>query len=232
MSLRARPEACLLDAYDTIVRCDFSRLRSELPALAGVDADAWNAEYGRMEYALNTGQLSKAEGYARALLACGAEPRADLVRQIVDRDRELILATARLFEDVIPFLDELRSRGVAIAIVSNCSEHTRAVLLELGVTARADVVVLSCEVGVAKPSAGIFEHALDRLGVDPGAALFVDDQPGFCAGAAALGIGAVQIVRGELDGSELDGSELDGRVPAAGTTVVRSLPEVGALLWG
>ena len=51
------------------------------------------------------------------------------------------------------------------------------------------------------------------------AAVFVDDQPRFCAGSAAMGITAVQIVRGELDGT----------VPAAGTTVVRSLPEVEAM---
>jgi FMN phosphatase YigB (HAD superfamily) len=48
----------------------------------------------------------------------------------------------------------------------------------------------------------------------------VDDQPGYCAGAVALGIAAVQIVRGEID----------GLVPAAETTVVRSLPEVEAIL--
>jgi FMN phosphatase YigB (HAD superfamily) len=59
-----------------------------------------------------------------------------------------------------------------------------------------------------------------RLGVTADAALFVDDQAGFCAGSVAVGISAVQIVRGELDGN----------VPAAGTTVVRSLPEVEAML--
>ena len=52
-----------------------------------------------------------------------------------------------------------------------------------------------------------------------GRALFVDDQPPFCAGAAALGITAVQIARGELD----------GKVPAEGTTVIRSLSDVAAM---
>jgi hypothetical protein len=50
-------------------------------------------------------------------------------------------------------------------------------------------------------------------------ALFVDDQTGFCAGSVAVGVRAVQIVRGELG----------GKVPAAGTAVVRSLPEVEAM---
>jgi putative hydrolase of the HAD superfamily len=222
MVCMARPEACFLDAYDTILQCDFSGHRHELPRLAGVTPDAWGAEYRRVERALNAGQLTQAAGYEQALRACGVEPRPGLVRELVRRDRELLMASADLYDDVIPFLDELRSRGIGIAIVSNCTEYTRGLLTELGVTARVDALVLSCEVGAAKPSARIFEHALDRLRVAPGAALFVDDQPAFCAGAAAVGIGAVQIVRGELD----------GKVPAPGTTVVRSLPEVGALLWG
>ena len=137
----------------------------------------------------------------------------------MDRDRELLLATARLYDDAIPFLESLRSHGVKIAIVSNCTEHTRRLLTELGVDALADVLVLSCEVGAAKPEAEIFRCALDQLGVAAEAAVFVDDQPDYCAGAVILGIRAAQIIRGELD----------GKVAAAGTTVVRSLPEVEAM---
>jgi putative hydrolase of the HAD superfamily len=149
----------------------------------------------------------------------GVEPRPDLVRALVDRDRELLLAAARLYDDAIPFLESLRSHGVKIAIVSNCTEHTRRLLTEIEVAALADVLVLSCEVGAAKPEPEIFRYALDQLGVAADAAVFVDDQPSYCAGAVALGIRTAQIIRGEQD----------GKVPAAGTTVVRSLPEVEAM---
>ncbi len=54
------------------------------------------------------------------------------------------------------------------------------------------------------------------------AAVFVDDQPGYCAGSVAVGIAAVQIVRGELD----------GKVPAVGTRVIRSLPEIEVMFPG
>jgi putative hydrolase of the HAD superfamily len=213
-------EACLVDVYETLLNCDFAAHGSELPALAGVTEDAWGHEYSQVGPALTNGRLSKAEGFERILTACGMEPRPDLVRRLVDKDRELLLASARLYDDAIPFLQALGSRGVKIAIVSNCSEHTRDLLDKLGVTELADTLVLSCEVGAAKPSAEIFDCALDRLGVTARSALFVDDQPSFCAAAAALGITAVQIVR----------DELDGKVPEEGTAVVRSFPEVEAML--
>ena len=49
--------------------------------------------------------------------------------------------------------------------------------------------------------------------------MFVDDQARYYAGAVAVGIVTAQIARGAPD----------GKAPAAGTTVVRSLPEVQAM---
>ena len=140
------------------------------------------------------------------------------------QDQELLLANARLFDDTIPFLRRLRDRGIKIAIVSNCTENTRPLLVKHGVDVLADTLVLSCEVRSAKPAAGIFRCALDRLGVAAEAAVFVDDQAGYCAGSVAAGIRAVQIVR-----ADLNGQGVDGQVPMPGTAVVRSLPEVEAL---
>jgi putative hydrolase of the HAD superfamily len=237
-----RLEACLVDAYDTIVTCDFSILRNELSALAGISPDTWQVEYARIGALVSDGRLSKAEAFAQILRAAGREARPGLVAELVRQDQDLLLANAHLFDDAIPFLRGLRERGIKVAIVSNCTENTRPLLVKHGVDALADTLVLSCEVRSAKPAAEIFRCALDRLGVAAEAAVFVDDQAGYCAGSVAAGIRAVQIVRPDLDGQDLDGQDLDGQsldgqgldgqVPAPGTTVVRSLPELEALFVG
>lgn len=214
-----RLEACLVDAYDTIVTCDFMPLRQGVPALAGIPVAAWEQEYALLSPPLNDGRMSKAEAFRQIMASCGVQADDDLVAEMVRQDQELLLANARLYGDVIPFLTRLRARGIKIAIVSNCTENTRAMLAATGVDKLADELVLSCEVRSAKPSPGIFRHALGRLGVSAEAALFVDDQARFCAGSVAVGIRAAQIVRGELDGQR----------PAEGVTVVRSLTEVEAM---
>ena len=221
----ARLEACLVDAYDTIVTCDFSPLRRGVPALADIPVSTWEDEYNRIGPLLTDGRMSKTKAFGRILGNCGIQAPPGLVAEMVRRDQELLLANARLFDDAIPFLQNLRDRGIKIAIVSNCTENTRPLLVALGVDTLADTLVLSCEVGAAKPAAEIFRCALDRLGVTAEAAVFVDDQAGYCAGSVAAGVRAVQIVRGELD----------GRGPAAGTAdigLVRSLPEVEAMFRG
>src|ERR1700677_3175254 len=206
--------ACLVDVYGTILTCDFAPFRRQLPALAGVAEAAWMDAYYRSAPPQEVGHLSRAEVYEIVLRTCGVRPRDGLVRQLVDLDRELLLAHTTVFPDSLPFLELLRSRGITSVIVSNCSEHTRALLTSVGVADAADALVLSCEVGSAKPAPLIFRRALAEAGVAAADALFVDDQAAFCAGAEVLGIGAVRIVR-------------DGPVPAG---AVGSLLEVADYL--
>jgi len=51
-----------------------------------------------------------------------------------------------------------------------------------------DVIIASGEVGWDKPAPEIYTLTLERLGVKPEEALFIDDIPSFTAAAAALGI--------------------------------------------
>jgi FMN phosphatase YigB (HAD superfamily) len=90
-------------------------------------------------------------------------------------------------------------------------------------------LVLSNEVGAVKPAAQIYQYALDKLGVTAEAALFVDNNATFCAGAAALGIQAVQILR-EAREVVREAREAGEAGVMAGTPVVRSLSELEVLL--
>jgi putative hydrolase of the HAD superfamily len=209
----ARPRAFLVDVYETIVTCDFEVLRNELPVIAGAEPRAWNDAFARLVPDLTIGRITMAQGFGQILAASGIRPRPALVSELVRKDRELLAASSRLYDDAIPFLQILQSRGVRVALVSNCIENTRPLLSDLGVSTLADAVVLSCEAGCAKPDARIYRRALDQLRVTAGAAVFIDDQPSYCAGAAAAGMTALQIVRGETP----------LLAPAPGTEVIGSL---------
>ena len=187
--------SCLVDVYGTLLECDWKNQDLVLPELAGIEPAAWLDAYRRIEPASGVGQVTRAELYELVLRTCGVKPREELIRELLATHLELLLASARVFEDSMPFLEALRSRGTAIAIVSNCGEHTRNLLTSVGIVALADVVVLSCEVGLIKPSPRIFLHTLKELGADAADAVFVDDQAAFCAGAESVGVRGIQIVR-------------------------------------
>lgn len=67
-----------------------------------------------------------------------------------------------------------------------------------------DVILFSCEVGVLKPAAEIFDRALQALGARRDEAVFIDDNPHIVAGAQALGIHAIRFVNREQALAELE----------------------------
>lgn len=212
--------ACLVDVYDTILSSGFEPRVRALTALAGVDADVWTREWLETGTQRGRGKLTMADSFALTLRACGREPRPDLVAELVAIDARMLREDSRLYDDTVAFLGKLRSKGIGIALVSNCSENTRPMLEDLGVLALVDAAALSFEVGSLKPSREIYLSALDDLGVAAADAVMIDDQAKFCVGAEAIGIRAIQIVR----------AGHHGEVANASFPVVASLLDALALL--
>jgi putative hydrolase of the HAD superfamily len=86
-------------------------------------------------------------------------------------------------------------RHVRLALVTNgASDLQRRKLALAGLEEYFDVVVASCDLGVGKPEPGIFEAALDALGVRATEAVMVgNDRERDIDGAAAAGIRSLWI---------------------------------------
>ncbi|MFC9435266.1 HAD family hydrolase [Nocardia sp. NPDC057030] len=80
-------------------------------------------------------------------------------------------------------------RGSAkTAIVSNTWPEIRVRMARVGLLDMVDAILLSCEVGYAKPDPRIYTAALRCVGADPTETLFIDDAPANVAAASSLGI--------------------------------------------
>lgn len=102
----------------------------------------------------------------------------------------------RIYEDVLPALDRLASMGLRLAVVSNWDERLRGLLRDLGLDARFETIVVSCEIGHAKPDRAIFEAVAQRLGLPAQRILHVGDSgESDYVGARAAGLQALQIRR-------------------------------------
>lgn len=91
----------------------------------------------------------------------------------------------QVYPDTALVLKSLREKDIRTAVVSNIAWDIRTVLDAAG--AEADEIVLSYEVGAAKPDLRIFEAALARLGVEPAEALMVGDSEENDGAARELG---------------------------------------------
>lgn len=100
-------------------------------------------------------------------------------------------------DDVLPgirdFVKELQSAGVKLGVCS-ASRNTPFILEKLGIRDWFDAVVTGADVENAKPHPEGFSLAAERLGVEPGNCLVVEDafagiEAGAAAGMKTMGIG-------------------------------------------
>ncbi|MGA7214747.1 MAG: HAD family hydrolase [Terrimicrobiaceae bacterium] len=75
-----------------------------------------------------------------------------------------------------PILQRL-SKRYRLGIVSNFYGNLRFLCEEIGYDEIFTTVIDSARIGISKPSSGIFQAALDRLGCAPEEAIFVGDHP-------------------------------------------------------
>ena len=93
--------------------------------------------------------------------------------------RDLAHAASDIFvlnDPIVPVLDELKSRGYRLVLMSNTSVfHYEFVRENFHVLDRFDDYVLSFEVKSMKPEPAIFEAALKKIGCDAPDCFYTDD---------------------------------------------------------
>lgn len=207
------PSAVLIDLYDTLVASDWAIWRDTIAAHVGVTPEAIGRAFTSTRPARSIGLYPSEEADMTVILeAAGVEPTEHLVRELVDAEQEFFVGGIRLFPDSLPTVRQLRAHGVKTALVSNCSHNTRPTIHRLGLEGEFDAVILSFEVGARKPQPQIYRAALEAVRSEPHETLFVDDQPEYCDGAAALGLDTRLIYRWD-DAPEPGSPETNGHTP-------------------
>jgi HAD superfamily hydrolase (TIGR01662 family) len=101
-----------------------------------------------------------------------------------------------IYEDVLPVLEELRSQGIRIGLVTNGARDLDEFIDHHGLREHVDAAVGSRAHGRVKPHESIFRAALAELGVAADEAAMVGDSPeDDIEGAKALGMRAFLIDR-------------------------------------
>jgi putative hydrolase of the HAD superfamily len=156
------PRGSLWSAYHDIPEYRLSRL-------GAIDADAFRA------------------AVRRALVPVAGEPgRAESALAALD---EYLAALPAIEPDMRALLGRLRAaRRVRLGLLSNAARGFTERLRGRGVAELFDQVIVSGDVGLAKPDPAVFRLMAERLGVEPAACLMVDDQPEHLASAERVGL--------------------------------------------
>lgn len=102
----------------------------------------------------------------------------------------------RLFPETTSTLTSLKASGMELGVISNFDSRLFPVMRGLGIADLFDTITISSLAQAAKPSARIFQLALDKHAVDPEEALHVGDSlRDDVEGAAKAGLRAVLLDR-------------------------------------
>lgn len=117
-----------------------------------------------------------------------ADPTRWLMEELYDVPEHTIVRP-----EVALLLDELEARGFGIAALTNDLSrfHDAEWIERIATLERFDPLIDLSDLGTFKPDPVAYRHALDVLGVDSDAVLFVDDQVENVSAARAEGIPTV-----------------------------------------
>jgi putative hydrolase of the HAD superfamily len=177
-------KAIIFDAGDVLIRTVDTGLRTAWEEKLGLAPG--QAEFivfgGEAGWAYQLGLVGEDEHWHRVQTRLGLTGE-DLARFRVD-----FFTGDRLDTELLAYIGRLRPH-YRIGLLSNAPLSARQVMTEkYPILQCFDSVTISAEEGVMKPDARIFHIALERAGVQPGEALFVDDSPRNIEGARALGL--------------------------------------------
>jgi len=199
--------ACVFDAGGTLVHPDWPRLVRLAAEACGSVFEASELERAFKEMLRAVGVEMQREGYVtpdeqkrphwtfrRTYRSLGLDEEAcERVVARLDATHAERHVWCGLDPEAPRVIEELRRRGLRLAVISNTEDgRLRDSLEAAGVGAHFDLLVDSHLVGARKPDAAIFRYALERLGVGAGEAAFVGDSYAYDALAArAAGLRAV-----------------------------------------
>ena len=133
-------------------------------------------------------------------------PVADAVAQLIARhpDQSHLIAAydtrwdemlAGSIEESVAVLEAIRSRALPLYGLTNLpAEKYPLIRARLPYLDWFEAVVVSGEVGVAKPNPEIYRHLLATHSLRPASTLYIDDVMENVAGARALGLNALHFV--------------------------------------
>lgn len=144
-----------------------------------VCTSAWNIEQDR----------GRSWEEAEALLIAEHPAHADNIRAFRRHWHEMV---PRAYEDSVALMEELVEAGHDVTMLTNWAADTFAeARSRFPFLEKPRGVTVSGEVGLIKPDRAIYDHHAASFGIEPSAALFIDDSRKNVEGAAAAGWQAV-----------------------------------------
>jgi len=159
-----------------------------------LDFDLFNQYWEENEYDRYRGTVSFEDSIQYVCLKCGISLSNQKLDQMIGKRMATKAACFDCIDsDIMTLLQNLKSKGIRLAMLSNCSSEEVTAIRQSHLGSFFDTIVLSYEAGLSKPDPMIYKKVLEQLQLNPAQCLFVGDGgSNELAGAREVGLHAVQ----------------------------------------
>ena len=224
MSKIQNVKACVFDAYGTLfdIHAPTAAIADELGDKAQPLSEMWRAK--QLQYTWLRSLMDAYTDFWRVTgdgldyaLAAHDIDNPDIRQRLMD-----LYMTLDAYPDAVDTLNKLKDAGYATGILSNGSpDMLAAAVKNSGLAPLLDEVMSVEDVGIFKPSARVYQMAVDKMGVLPREICFVSANAWDASGAADFGFQVAHLNRFDQPEEKLPG------VPKA---VMKSLSDLPGVL--
>ena len=143
-----------------------------MASMLGTPFDAFVEAYWAERHPYDAGEPAAAY-WGRVAARTGASLDPQLLAALVARDTG---SWRRVDPVMVDLLAELADAGRRLALLSNAPRELAGFVRESAAGTYLEPMVFSCDLGLAKPDAAIYERTLEILGVSAADVLFIDDR--------------------------------------------------------
>lgn len=195
--------AVLFDLFDTLVPGQPAKVwrqtYTDMAAVLEVEDEPFHAAWYEAFEARMTGELRDTEEQIRTILRRVGETASDpQIEEAVRIKQRFLTKALQPRHDTLETLEGIRSRGLELGLVTDCSWEAPRILDAGPLGPIFDARACSALLGTRKPDPRMYLHVLEQLGLPPEAGIYVGDGNSHeLLGARELGMTTVWVDNGE-----------------------------------
>lgn len=176
------------DNTGVIVGISASKFHQIVCNILSVSVENFNNVYADYSSAFNEGKTTREEFWKSILKDLNRESFYEEIVKVLDKPREIN-------KEVVTVIKELKVKGFKLGILSNETLEGGRMIREVEkMNELFDLIVISAETGLAKPSRDAFNDFMKKLDVLPEELIYIDDAKRNITTARELGITAILCV--------------------------------------
>ena len=181
--------AVIFDYGEVLSKPANQSIHKELLEIASLPEDIFEKYYwaNRLDY--DAAILNGRTYWEKIAQEAGTEFVPAQIERLIERDARMWMD---IDEAMLAWTLQIKRSGLRTGILSNMGEDVlRAMRQHFDWLAHFDALIWSCELGIVKPDPAIYLDAVQKLGVKPEEALFIDNLEVNVTGAEAAGLHSI-----------------------------------------